>query len=115
MLHHHHRIAQLLELAQYAYQLVRVPAMQSDARLVQYIKTPHQAASQRRGQVDTLALTTRQRVTQPVQRQVAQPYIYQEADAAVDFRQYACGHLGIVGVQLQVVEEHFQLSHRQVH
>ena len=115
MFHHDHRIAQLLQLAQDVYQLVRVAAVKSDARFVQNVETAHKTASQGSCQIDTLAFTAGQRIAEAVQGEVSQTYIQQEADAVVDFYKDAAGNVGIMLVQLQVVEKHFQFGNGQVY
>jgi len=115
VLHHHHGIAQLLQLAEHTDKFLSVAAMEADARLVQYVERPHQAATERGGQIDALAFTTRQGVAQSAQGEVTKSYIHQEAEAVVDFRHQAFGHGGIVFVQLQVQEEGLQLCDRQLH
>ena len=115
MFHYDHRIAQLLQLAQDVYQLVRIAAVKSDTRFVQDVETAHQAASQRSRQIDTLAFTAGQRVAEAVQCEVSQAYVQQEADAVVDFYKDAAGYVGIVLIQLQVVEKDFQFGDGQVY
>ena len=46
MLHHYHRVAQVAQLLEHLDELVRIAAVQSDARFVQYIQASHQAAAQ---------------------------------------------------------------------
>ena len=52
-----------------------------------------------------MALTAREGVGRTVERQVAQSHIAEEMEAAGDFWQEACRHLGVVGRELQMVEE----------
>ena len=47
--HHNHRVAQIAQPFQHAYQAVRVARMQTDGRLVENIHAAHQRASQRSG------------------------------------------------------------------
>jgi len=115
MFHHHYRIAQLLELAEYVDQAVRIPAVKPDTGFVEDVETAHQTASQRSGQVDALAFAARERITEPVQGEIPQSHIDQETDAAVDLCQDAACHGLVVFVQFKRIEELLQFGDGQVH
>ncbi|MCK7529645.1 MAG: hypothetical protein MZV63_00570 [Marinilabiliales bacterium] len=59
--------------------------MQSDAWLIKYIERSHQAAAQRGCQVDALRLTAGQGVREPVESQVGEAHIHQEAQVFAEF------------------------------
>ena len=88
----------------------RIPTVESDTRFVEDVKAAHQAASQRSGQVDALAFSARQRISEAVQCEIAQTHINQEPDAAVDFRQDTTGYGLVVFVQRERVEEFLQFG-----
>ena len=115
VLYDDYRVAQLLELAQDADELVRVAAMEADAGFVQYVEATYEAAAQRGGQVDALAFAAGQGVAQTVQCQIAQAHVDEESDAAVYLRQDAARHLRLVFGQLQAVEECLKVGDGQVH
>ena len=63
-----------------------VARMQADARLVQDIHRAHQARTQRRHEVDTLAFTAGEGVAGPVQGQITQPHVHDALQARNDLR-----------------------------
>ena len=74
VLHHNQRVAQIPQMLKGVQQLVVVPLVQPDGRLVKDIEHSHQGRADLRGQADTLALTARQRGGTALQRQVFQPH-----------------------------------------
>ena len=115
MFNHNHRITQRLQLAQNLYKQVGIPRMQTDARFIEDIQRTHQATTQRRCQVDTLAFTTGKGSRQTVERQIPQSYIQQELQAVHNLRQQTFSYGSIRLIQLQVVEKGFRIRYRQSH
>ena len=105
----------MLQLAEHLDEAVGIAAMEADARFVEDVERTYQAASQRSGQVDALALTARERVAQSVQGEVSQAHIFEELDAAVYLGQDAVRYGGIVLVQLEVQKELLEVVDRQVY
>ena len=75
VLHHHHGVAQRLQLLQHMNEPLGVARMEADARFVEDIERPHEAAAKAGCQIDALALATRERVRHPVERQIAKSHI----------------------------------------
>ena len=95
MLDHHKRVAALAQFAQGAQQDLVVTRMQADGRLVEHIANALQIAAQLRGQPDALRLAARERGRAAVQRQVAQPHVFEKLQAAFNFRHQVAGDLGV--------------------
>ena len=84
MLHRNQRIAEVSEAFQSCKQLVIVPLVKSDARLIQNIADSHQAGADLRRQSDTLCLSARKRGGSPRQGEIFQSDIDKEADSRPD-------------------------------
>ena len=112
MLDDDHRVAQIAQLFQHADQPCRVPRMQSDARLVENVERSDQAAAQRRGQIDPLALASGQRRGEPVERQVTETHLVEVLQPVADFGQHAPGRFAVPFVELQSVEKGCELFDR---
>ena len=84
----------------------RVARMQSDARLVEDVERSDQAAAQRRGQIDPLALAAGQRRGEPVEGQVAETDLVEVLRAGCGFRSArARAVLAVAVVEPQSVEK----------
>ena len=79
-----HRVAGIAQLLQAADQAPVVALVQADRGLVEDIKHVDQLRADLRGEANTLALAARERTRRTRQRQVAQPYVHQEAQALAD-------------------------------
>ena len=115
MLNHHNGVAQRLKHLQHMYQAVVVARMQSNAGLVKNVDRAHQCAAQRCGQVDALALATRQRARQPVESEVGQSHLNQERQAVVNLGEQSLGYSGVFLVELDVLEPLRKLVDGHVH
>ena len=114
VLHHDQGVAQVLQPLQGGQQLVVVPLVQADGRLVQDIQHPHEAAADLGGQADALAFAAGQGAAGPGQGQVAQAHGLQEAQPGADLLENLGGDELLGGGQGQGVEK-FQLPvHRQL-
>ena len=76
MLYDNDRVAEVAKLLQHLDEPFCVAAVEADTRFVQNIETPHQAASQRCGEVDALAFTSRKAVRRAIQRQVTKADVH---------------------------------------
>ena len=74
VLHHNEGIAQIPQPPQGGQQLVVVPLVQADGRLIQNIQHPHKAAADLSSQPDALALAAGERSACTCQRQISQPH-----------------------------------------
>ncbi len=90
---------------QHAHDAVDVPRVQADRRLVENEKRVHQRSPEGRGQVDALHLAAAQRARLPVQRQVAESYLDEVAQARTDLTEHEVRGLIQRGGQLQLLEE----------
>ena len=84
VLHHDQRVAQVPQPDQRLQQPVVIPLMQPDRRLIQHIQHPGQPRPDLGGQPDPLRLPARQRGRGPVQGQVVQADVEQEAEPGAD-------------------------------
>ncbi|CAM5197758.1 hypothetical protein CDEN61S_01756 [Castellaniella denitrificans] len=87
VLHHDQGVAVVAQPVHDLDDAVDVARVQADGRLVQHEQRVHQGRAQRGGQVDALDLAAREGAALPVQRQVAQADVAQEAQAGADFVQ----------------------------
>ena len=87
VLHDEHRVAAVAQPAEQCQQAVGVARVQSDRGLVQHVQRVHQPGAERVGERDPLRLAAGQRAGLPVERQVAQPHIAEEAEPRVELVQ----------------------------
>jgi hypothetical protein len=81
MFHHNDGVAQIAQMLQRRQQLVIVPLVKADARLIQDVGDADESGSDLRRQPDPLRLAAGQRRRRPRERQIIQSDINQEADA----------------------------------
>jgi len=79
MLHDEHRIAQIAQALERADEPLIIRRVQANAGLVQHIEHASQARADLCGQPNALGFATTERATLAVQRQIAEPNIFQEA------------------------------------
>ena len=115
VLHHHHRVTQILQILQHMDQTVGIPGMQADTRLVEDIERTHQRTTQTRTEVDTLTLTTREGVGETVERQITQSHVQEELQPALHLRQQTFAYLLVMFVEFQAVEPFLQPHHGHLH
>ena len=100
VLHHDDGVALVAQFLQRGEQLAVVALVQTDARLVQDIDDVHELGPDLRGQADALALAAGKRRRGPVQAQIVQAHVQQEADAVGKFLEDVAGHGARALVQL---------------
>ena len=93
VLDHDQRVAQVAQPEQGLQQPVVVPLVQADRRLVQHVQHADQPGADLGGQPDPLRLAAGQRRRRPVQRQVVQADVEQEAEPGVDLLEHPPGDL----------------------
>src|SRR5690606_23048155 len=81
VLDHDHRVAQVAQPLQRAQQALVVALVEADGRLVEHVHHAHQAGADLAGQADALGLAAGQRLGAPLQVEVVQPDVHQEAQA----------------------------------
>ena len=106
VLHHDDRVAHVAQLLQRVDEPLVVALMQSDGRLVEDVEHIDQLATNLRGQSDALALTTRECGRLPVEREVIESHLQEEADPRPQLLDDLVGDapLLVVEVLLHVVE-----------
>ena len=96
MLDHDDGVAEVAQVLQRGDKPLVVALMQADRGFVQDIKHAHKPRADLRGEANTLALAARERTRRTRQRQVAQPYVHQEAQALADLlHDGPCNALGL--------------------
>ena len=100
-----HGVAQVAQLFEHLDQAVRIARVESDGGLVEDVERSGEVAAQRRGEVDALALATREGRGETVERQIAQPHVREVLQAVADFDEDACGGLRVVLIEQQAAEE----------
>ena len=113
VLHHDQRVAQVAQPQQGLEQPVVVPLVQPDGRLIQHVEHPDEAGADLGGEPDPLGLAAGQRGRGPVQGQVVEPDVEQEAHPGVDFLHDAHGDLLIPVGQFQGEQQLGQLADGQ--
>ena len=104
----HHRVARLGEPAQHAREPAGVARMQADGRLVEHVEGARQRTAQRGGERDPLRLASRERARLARERQVPEPHVAEEAEAAADLAQEQVRR-SVVRVRLESGEEPFRI------
>ena len=113
MLHHDEGVAQITEAAQRRQQLVVIPLVKPDGRLVQNIQHAHETAADLGRQTDTLALAAGKGARCAGEGEVAQAHGLQKAQTGADLFQYLGGDKLLVAGELQTVEEGEGVVHRK--
>ena len=99
------RVAEVPEVLEGIQELVVVPLVQADGRLVEDIEHAHEAGADLGGQADALALAAGEGGRGPGQRQIAEAHVLEEAQPGADFLEDALGDDGLCALQRQVVHE----------
>ena len=100
VLDHDQRVAQVAQPQQGLEQPVVVPLVQPDGRLVQHVEHADQAGADLGREPDPLRLAAGQRAGGPVQRQVVQADVEQEAEPGIDLLEDPAGDLHVPVGQL---------------
>ena len=114
VLDHDQRVAEVLEPYQGLDQPVVVALVESDRRLVEHVQDTDETGADLGGEPDPLRLAAGQRAGRPVEREVVEADVEQEAQPLVDLLDDALGDLPLALGQLEVVgEEGRRLVDRQ--
>ena len=105
MLHHNEGVSQVTQVLQGAQQLVVIPLVQADGRLVQDIQHAHQGRSDLGSQADPLALAAGKGACRPGQGQIAQAHIHEELQPGLDLLDDLLCHQSHIAGELQVFHE----------
>ena len=81
-------------------QPVVVALVQADGGLVEHVEHPDEAGADLGGQPDPLRLAAGERPGRPVQGEVVQPDVEQEAQPLLDLLEHPLGDLPLAGAQL---------------
>ena len=108
MLDDKHGVADVAQTAEGVEQLVVIPLVQADGRLVEDIQNADEARADLRGQPDTLAFAAGKRGGRARKRQITQAHRLQKRQPGANFAHDLLGNDGHGAGQLQIVDE-FQL------
>ena len=112
VLHDDQRVAEVAQPQQGVEQLLVVPLVQADRRLVEHVQHADQAGADLGGEPDPLRLAARQRGGRPVEREVVEPHVEQEAEAGVDLLEDEPGDRHVPLGQVEVEQVLGQLADR---
>ena len=93
VLDHDQRVAEVPQPDQRLDQAVVVPLVQPDGRLVEHVQHADQAGADLGGEPDALRLAAGQGRRRPVEGEVVQPDVEQEAEPGVDLLEHPLGDL----------------------
>ena len=99
-----HRVAEVAQPLQRRDQPLVVALVEPDRRLVEDVQHPDEARPDLRRQPDSLRLAARQRRRRPLQRQVADPNVVEEAQPLADLAQDQPRDLALGLAQLERLE-----------
>ena len=86
-----HGVALVAQLLEDRDQPLVVARMQADRRLVEHVQRVDERRPERRRQIDALRLAARERRRQPIERQVVEPDVGEEAEPAANLAQDLVG------------------------
>ena len=105
------RVAEVAQTLERCKQLVVIPLVQPDGRLVEDIQHPHEAAADLRRQADALALAARERRARACERQIVEADRLQKAKAVFDLLQNALGNTHLLLREREPIDEGDLLRH----
>ena len=111
VLDHDHGVADVAQVRQRRQQARVVALVQPDRGLVEDVHHADQAGTDLARQADALRLAARERVGAAVQRQVIEPHVDQEAEAAAQLLQDLVGDLAAPSRELEILEIGLCLAH----
>ena len=112
MFHNDQCISQIPQIFECCKQLIIIPLMQSDTRLIQNITYTDKPRSDLCRQTDTLCFPTGQRCSRSGKRQIFQSYIHQKSYSCTDFLQDPFPDQFLLFRQLQLTEKIMQCFDR---
>ncbi len=107
------RVAEVAQARQRLDEAVVVALVKTDRRLVEDVEHADETRADLRREADALRLTTRQRAGGPVEREVVEADVEQEAETRRDLLDDALGDLPLARGEVDVVEEVRGLRDRQ--
>ena len=108
-----HGVPLVAQLAQDRDQPLVVARVQADRRLVEHVERADQRGPERRREVDALRLAARQRRRQPIERQVVEADVAQEAEALADLAEHLVGDDRVLLRERERLEEAVRVLHGQ--
>ena len=112
MLDHDYGVSGVPQPLQQVEQPIDVARVEADGWFVEHIERIDQIRTQRVGQRDPLRFAARERTSQPVQRQIAEPHVAQVLQAAVELIHDQVGHFAFEIRKGQLVQPGVQLIDR---
>ena len=110
-----HGVAEVAQALERVEQAPVVALVEPDGRLVEDVEHPHQARADLGGQPDALPLAARQRGRRPVQGQVLEADVDEEAQALADLLEHAPGDGRVALGERQLVEDPAGVAHAEAH
>jgi len=99
------RVSQIAQAVQNLDQPIGVPAVQPDRRLVEHVERADQARTERSRQLDALRLASGESGGEPIQSQVFEAHVVQEAQALPNLGHQNFGDRGLLRGELDLVKE----------
>src|SRR5690606_17560435 len=107
------RVAEVPEVVERAQEALVVAGVQADGRLVQYVQHACKAAADLGREADALGLAAGERVRAPVEREVVEPDVLEEAQPRGDLAQDGPGYLVGGALEAQLREERPAVEDRE--
>ncbi len=104
VLHHDDRVAEIAQPLERADQALVVALVQADRRLVEDVQHAHERGADLGGEPDPLRLAARQRGGRPLERQIPDADVVEEAQPLVDLAQDQPGDLALGVGQLEPIQ-----------
>ena len=108
-----HRVALIAQLPQDRDQPQVVARVQADRRLVEHVERADQRRAERGGEADALRLAARERRRQPIERQVVEADVVEEAEPPLNLTQHLLGDRRFALRERQLGEERRGFAHRE--
>ena len=89
--------------------------MESDRGFVEYVQRAHKRASERGGEIYSLALAAGKSVGEPVEGQVAEAYVGEKSQSVGDFHKQTRGYLAFGLVESEFVKPFQKFRHGHTH
>jgi len=109
VLDHNDGIAASLELLKRGEQLLVVPRMEADGRLIEHVKHAAQIRAKLRCEPDALGFAARQRGNTTTELEIPKPDFTEEFQALANFRKNVAGDFRRAAFEVRFAEQHLCL------
>ena len=107
------RVAEVAQPLERGDQALVVPLVETDRRLVEHVEHPDESGADLRREADALRLTAGQRPCRPIELEVLEADVEQEAQPRPDLLEHPPGDQQLAPRQLQVGDERVRVRDRQ--